>query len=78
MQAYNTEHVHRAIQTTPEQARAPTNKAKVKENLEQTKVMTRKYPKLAQGDKIRLFHKKDKKKKSKYPFGQIISTQWWI
>ena len=38
------------------------NKAKVKENLEQTRVMTRRYPKLAKGDKVRLFHKKDKEK----------------
>ena len=42
--------------------KAPTNTAEVKENLKQTGVMTKKYPKLAKGDKVRLFHKKDKEK----------------
>jgi hypothetical protein len=69
VKAYNTKHVRSAIQTTPEKAKAPRNKAEVKENLEQTRVMTRRYPKLVVGSKVRLFHKKDKDKKSKYPFG---------
>ena len=59
VQAYNTEHVHRAIQTTLEKARKPTNEAKVKENLEQTRVMTRRYPKIVIGSKVRLYYKKD-------------------
>ena len=50
VQAYNTEHVHRA--TTLEEAREPTKKAKVKENLEQTRVMTRRYLKLVIGSKV--------------------------
>ena len=36
VQAYNTEYVHSATQTTPEEAREETNEAKVKQNLEQT------------------------------------------
>ena len=67
MKAYNTEHVHSAIQTTPEKARAPRNKAEVKENLKQTRVMTRRRPKLAKGDKVRLFYKKDILDKERTP-----------
>jgi len=74
VKAYNTEHVHSAIQTTPEKARAPRNKAEVKENLEQTRVMTRRYPKLAKGDKVRLFHKKDKEKERKPVWSDNIYT----
>ena len=66
MKASNTEHVHNAIQTTPEKARAPRNTAEVKENLEQTRVMTRRYPELAKGDKVRL-RKKDILDKERIP-----------
>ena len=40
----------------------------MKENLEQTRVMTRRYPKLAKGNKVRLFHKKDILDKERIPF----------
>ena len=67
MKAYNTVHVHSATQTTPEEAREHTNEAKVKENLEQTRVMTRRYPKLEIGSKVRLFRKKDALDKERIP-----------
>jgi hypothetical protein len=59
--------VHSATQTTPEEAREETNKAEVKENLEQTRVMTRRYPKSEIGSKVRLFHKKDTLDKERIP-----------
>ena len=65
--AYNTEHVHSATQTTPEEAREPTNKTEVKENLEQSKVMTKRYLKLVVGSKVSLFHKKDALDKQRIP-----------
>ena len=67
MQAYNTEYVHSATQTTPEEAREPTNKAEVKENLEQTRVMTRRCPKFVVGSKVGLSHRKDKENKERIP-----------
>ena len=44
---------------TPEGASEPNSKVEVKENLEKTRVIARKYPRLVKGSKVRLFHKKD-------------------
>ena len=65
--SYNEVHVHRATKMTPEAAREPTNKVEVKENLEKTRVITRRYPKLVIGSKVRLFHKKDALGKERIP-----------
>jgi hypothetical protein len=73
VKAYNTKCVHSATQTTPEEAREPTNKAEVKENLEQTRGITRRYPKIVIGSKVRLYYKKETR--IEYPIGQIPSTQ---
>ena len=60
-------HVHSATQTTPEEAREPTNKAEVKENLEQTRVITRRYPKIVLGSKVRLYYKRGMLDKERIP-----------
>ena len=67
MKAYNTKSVHSATQTTPEEAREPTNKAEVKENPEQTRVITRRYPKIVIRSKVRLYYKKDILDKERIP-----------
>ena len=58
MKAYNDVHSHRAIEMTPEKARLPVNTDEVKQNLEEKRVSTRKYPKIIVGDNVRLYHKK--------------------
>ena len=50
MKAYNDVHVHRAIEMTPDIAKLPANTDRVKQNLEEKRVSTRKYPKLVVGD----------------------------
>ena len=58
VKAYNDVHSHRAIEMTPEKARLPVNTDEVKQNLEEKRVSTRKYPKIIVGDNVRLYHKK--------------------
>ena len=65
--SYNEVHVHRAIKMRPEAASEPTNKVEVKENLEKTRVITRRYPELGSGSEVRLFHKKDALDKERIP-----------
>ena len=67
--------MHSATQTTPEEAREPTNKAEVKENLGQTRVIKRSYPKIVIGSKVRLCYKKDILDKERIPhWSDTIST----
>ena len=56
VKAYNDVHVHRAIEMTPDTAKLPENTEIVKQNLEEKRVWTRKYPKLIVGDNARLYH----------------------
>ena len=58
VKSYNDVHSHRAIEMTPEKARLPENTDEVKQNLEEKRVSTRKYPKIIVGDNVRLYHKK--------------------
>ena len=44
---------------TPTTAKLPENTDIVKQNLEEKRVSTRKYPKLEVGDNVRLYHKKN-------------------
>ena len=59
--------MHSATQTTPKEAREQANKAEVKGNLEQARVMTRRYPKLVIGSKVGLVHKNDTLDKKRIP-----------
>ena len=59
VKSYNDVHTHRAIEMTPEKARLPVNTDAVKQNLEEKRVSTRKYPKIIVGDNVRLYHKKN-------------------
>ena len=59
VKAYNDVHSHRAIEMTPEKARLPANTDEVKQNLEEKRVSTRKYPNIIVGDNVRLYHKKN-------------------
>ena len=59
VKAYNDVHSHRAIEMTPEKARLPVNTDEVKQNLEEKRVSTRKYPNIIVGDNVRLYHKKN-------------------
>ena len=59
MKAYNDVHSHRAIEMTPEKARLPVNTDEVKQNLEEKRVSTRKYPNIIVGDNVRLYHNKN-------------------
>ena len=67
VKSYDEVRVHSATKMTPEEAREPTNKVEVKENLEKTRVITRRYPKLVIGSKVRPFHKKDALDKERIP-----------
>ena len=53
VKSYNEVHVHSATEMTPEKS--------------QTRVITRRYPKLVIGSKVRLFHKKDALDKEQIP-----------
>ena len=58
VKSYNDVHTHRAIAMTPEKARLPVTTDEVKQNLEEKRVSTRKYPKIIVGDNVRLYHNK--------------------
>ena len=59
VKAYDDVHSHRATEMTPENARLPANTDQVKQNLEEKRVSTRKYPNIIVGDNVRLYHKKN-------------------
>ena len=59
MKAYNNVHSHRATEMTPAKAELPENTDIVKQNLEEKRVSTRKYPNIIVGDSVRLYHKKN-------------------
>ena len=67
VKAYNDVHAHRATEMTPQKARLPANTDAVKQNLEEKRVSTRKYPKLDVGDNVRLYHKKNALDKERIP-----------
>ena len=52
----------------PDAASEPHNQEDVRDSLEKTRVMTRKYPKLMKGSKVRLLRKKNTLDKERVPF----------
>jgi transposase InsO family protein len=57
---YNYKMIHSSTGFTPNEAKEPKNNLNVKLNLELKRVSTRKYPDVEEGDKVRLYKKKDK------------------
>ena len=60
MITYNNKMVHSATDLTPKEAKKPENELKVKANIAMNATITRKYPELEKGDKVKIFKKKDK------------------
>jgi hypothetical protein len=57
---YNYKMIHSSTGYTPNAGREAKNNLNVKLNLELKRVSTRKYPDVEEGDKVRLYKKKDK------------------
>ena len=57
---YNQKMVNRTTGLTPYEASEPKNEAHVRTMLEINGIRKRKYPDLKVGDKVKLYHKKDK------------------
>ena len=57
---YNYKMVSSATGFTPNEAKEPKHKLNVKLNLELKRVKKRRYPDVEEGDKVRLYKKKDK------------------